>query len=62
MSHSGQKYFIALNTIDLKAEQDVPAKIHFIRDNIPARSHLVQTYSLSKPKYSGKEFQAVKVV
>ena len=55
-SHSIQKRNSALNTIDLRAQPDALAKIHFLGHIFPAKSYLVQPISLNKPKYHGKEF------
>ena len=51
-----------LTNIELRAELEMPAKIHFIGNNSLAKSHLVQSIGLSKPKYCGKEFHKVKVI
>ena len=61
-SHSVQKHLDAPNTIDLRAELDVPAKMQFIGHNSLARRHQVLSIGLNKPKYCSKAFQEVKVV
>ena len=49
-------HIFAPNTIELRAELDVKAKILFIGYNSPARTYLVWSIGLSKLKYCGKEF------
>ena len=48
--------------MDLRVELDALAKIHFIGQNCPAKSHLGQPVDLNKVKYHRKQFQKVKVV
>ena len=62
MSHSGKKCIVALNTTNLKADLDIPAKIYFIGHNFLARSHQGRRIGISKLKINSKDFQEVKVV